>query len=197
MMSDGLLVLVLVVHLVVLQVIVVVHLMVVEVRAGVVMGLAALNLLVHELLEQGDHLLALRVPRHHVSAEQGHNLRVGHFLIVEGVHRVKQLLDLLLLSEHAHTDNQRPELRLVQHTILVQVEPFEVLIELEQESLVLLQLEVEYDFLEVGIDMFGQLLVSIDEPLVDLFSRHFAWVLLVLLQCFLVAIFNHVADLLL
>jgi hypothetical protein len=72
-----------------------------------------------------------------VGAEQTDDLRVGHLLIVEGVDLVQQLLHFDVVFQHAHREDQRAEITLVQHTILVQVKSLEVLVEFQEETLVL------------------------------------------------------------
>lgn len=181
----------------VLQIFVVVHLMVIELGSRVVLRLTALDVLVDELFDHGNHLLAVGVAWHHVSAELSHDLAVSHFLVVIGVNLVQKLLNLLLLLEHAHRDNKRSELTLVKNTILVQIKSLEVLIEFEQKALVLLQLEVQDYFLEVLVHVLLKVLVTVHDLLVDLLSGQLARVLLILLSRFLVSVLNNSLDLLL
>jgi hypothetical protein len=56
-----------------------------------------------------------------------------------------------LVVEHAHADDQSSELLLVDHSILVQVKSFEVLVELLQEAFVLSELEVKNYLLKVSV----------------------------------------------
>jgi hypothetical protein len=61
------------------------------------------------------------------------------------------LFNLTLVAEHAHADDQSSELLLVDHSILVQVKSFEVLVELLQEAFVLSELEVKNYLLKVSV----------------------------------------------
>jgi hypothetical protein len=97
----------------------------------------ARGVLIHKLLQHGNQLARAFISRHHVGAEQTDDLRVGHLLIVEGVDLVQQLLHFDVVFQHAHREDQRAEITLVQHTILVQVKSLEVLVEFQEETLVL------------------------------------------------------------
>ena len=66
---------------------------------------------------------------------------------------MQELLNFDVVFEHAHREDQRAEIPLVKHTILVQVKTFEVLIKLEKETLMLLKLKVEHDLLKVRVLM--------------------------------------------
>lgn len=131
----------------------------------------AWGVLIHKLLQHGNQLTRAFISRYHVGAEQTDDLRVGHLLIIEGVDLVQQLLHFDVVFQHAHREDQRAEITLVQHTILVQVKSLEVLVEFQEETLMLFELEIQHDLLKVRILMLLEHFVSRQNPLVNFVPR--------------------------
>jgi hypothetical protein len=62
---------------------------------------------------------------------------------------VQQCLDFVLITEHAHAQNELSKLLFIKKPVLVLIIPFETLVEFVKEPLMLLQLEVKNYFLKV------------------------------------------------
>ena len=152
-------------------------------------------LLVHKLLQQWNHVVLVVAAWDHVRAQQRHNLRIRHLLVVEWINLVQEWLDLALVLEHAHRHHQVAEFLLVQGAVVVEVEPLEVQIKFLEETLMLLKLEVKNHFLEISKQVFRQVLVTLGDLLLHLTSGHFALLTLSLLNVCLGTVLNHFTNL--
>ena len=137
--------------------------------------LLLLVVLLDELLEDGHLLRGVRVVgvlRNHVARKDQNHLAIGHLLIIEGVDLGQELLYVILSLKNVHHAEQILELNLTDDAVLVIVHRLEQVGELDEESLVLLQLEVEDDLFEVGVLEFGALSCATNDLIVELFACH-------------------------
>ena len=78
-----------------------------------------------------------------------HYLAKRHLLVVEWVNLVQKTFNLILILQNIHESKQFSKLDLADHTVLVAIYRLEQVREFYEETLMLLQLKVEDDFLEV------------------------------------------------
>jgi len=105
--------------------------------------LAHCLVLLYEFLEKGNLLVRIeRISWDHVAGEDQDYFTVGHPLVVEWINLLEKHFDFFLRAKNVHHAEKLFELNLTDHSILVMVNRLEQVGEPDQESFVLLQLEV-------------------------------------------------------
>jgi hypothetical protein len=90
-----------------------------------------------------------------VGAQELHNLREGHFIVVVGVNLSQQEFNFFLGMNDSHFGYQHFELGFTKDTLLHMVDFFEHVCEILKEFLVLLKLKVQDEFLKIDVEQLS------------------------------------------
>ena len=83
--------------------------------------------------------------------EKLNNFRISHLFVIVGINHTQESLYVFIILDNTHIPDEVLELHLIQNSISIMIHHFKYFSELAQELLMLLKLEVQYNFQELGI----------------------------------------------